>query len=145
MVSVSIDATLIYQLLAFLILMFVLNRILYKPILGILNERETKFQSLRDGAAESKKLLDEGEAEEKESRTEVLRQGVKSFNALKAEGQSREKEIHENAQKEAAKNLETAMESIRGDTEAAKADLAKEAAKIGNEIASRILGREIAA
>jgi F-type H+-transporting ATPase subunit b len=145
MVSVSINATLIYQLLAFLILMFVLNKILYKPILGIINERERKFQSLKDGAADSKKLLEQGEAEEKESGIEVRRQGSKSFNVLKAEGQAREKEIHEKAQQEAAKSLELAMESIRSDVQAAKEDLDKEASKIGGEIASRLLGREVAA
>jgi F-type H+-transporting ATPase subunit b len=143
MVSISIDWTLIAQLLTFLILMFIMNKILYKPILKILRERESEFEELKERAQVSKKVMEEGEAEASEKHTEVLRLAVKSYNTLKSEGQSREKEILETAQKEATTKLDTASQNLQKEIEDAKGDLKLEAQKIAQDIASKLLGREL--
>jgi F-type H+-transporting ATPase subunit b len=143
MVSVALDWTLLVQLLNFLILMFILNKVLIKPIMAILRERENVFENLKEKAQTSKKQLEEGEAEAQNSRTEVLKSGVKVLNTLKGEGQVREKELLEGAQKEASQRLDAAKKALEGDLAAAKGDLELQARNLGITIASKLLGRSL--
>ncbi|MDR2349141.1 MAG: ATP synthase F0 subunit B [Deltaproteobacteria bacterium] len=145
MVTLTLNWTLATQLLVFLVLMWVLNKILYKPILEILRKREDVFEDLKEKARSAKKAMEEGESESEEKRTEVLRLGVKSYNTLKEEGHSMEKDILGKAQKEAAKNLEDAVAKLKGEVDAAGDELRSEAEKLGREMASALLGREIKA
>jgi F-type H+-transporting ATPase subunit b len=55
---ISINATLIVQVINFLILMYILDRILFKPILRIVEERE---KTVRDSKMEMSRLKDEAE------------------------------------------------------------------------------------
>ncbi len=49
MITVIPDISLVYQMINFLILLFVLNQLLYKPIRKILLERKAKIQGLESG------------------------------------------------------------------------------------------------
>ena len=44
---ISINATLIFQVINFLILMWILNRLLYRPILKIIEEREQTLENTK--------------------------------------------------------------------------------------------------
>jgi F-type H+-transporting ATPase subunit b len=143
-VSVAIDWTLIAQLITFVILMVILNKILYKPILAILKERETMCDNLKNKAANSKELLEKGEKEEKDARGESLSQGAALQGKLRDEGRKQETDILKKAQDEASEKIEAARKGLQADVEAAKGDLAKEAKLIAQEMASKILGRDLA-
>ncbi|MDR2198233.1 MAG: ATP synthase F0 subunit B [Deltaproteobacteria bacterium] len=143
MVSVAIDWTLIAQLITFLILMFVLNRILFKPILAILREREDIYEGLKRKAQDSKSQLEEGEAEEKSSRAGALAEGARLQGILRGEGQKKESEVLAAAQEEAAGNLEKARGALRDDVFRARKELEMEAAVLAREMAAKILKRDL--
>ena len=67
---VSIDSTMWFQMANFLILMFVLNVVLFKPILRVLERREKHFQ----GLDEEVKSLDQSVEEKMANYEEKLRQ-----------------------------------------------------------------------
>ncbi|MDR2461084.1 MAG: hypothetical protein LBE38_09990 [Deltaproteobacteria bacterium] len=143
MVSVAIDWTLLAQLVTFLVLMFILNEILFKPIQAILKERARVFEDLKDRAQKSKDSLAEGEAKEESSKAEALRSGNEALKALRSEGKAKEKEILDKAQAEAAKKMEAAQKSLESEVAQAKGDLELQAKALGSQIASKLLGREI--
>ncbi|MDR2404753.1 MAG: ATP synthase F0 subunit B [Deltaproteobacteria bacterium] len=143
MVSVAIDWTLIAQLITFLVLMFILNKILYQPILAILKKREGIYDDLKEKAQESKEQLEAGEKEEVKSRNDALSEGAKLQGALRSDGQREESDILKKAQDDAAGKLEVARNALKGDVEAARVELKSEASSIAREMASKILRREL--
>ncbi|MDR1314477.1 MAG: ATP synthase F0 subunit B [Deltaproteobacteria bacterium] len=145
MVSVALDWTLVAQLVTFLVLMFVLNQILFKPILNVLREREMLFEDLKGKAASFKDQLEQGEAEEKSERTGAVKEGEKAQNARKLEGQAEERSILEKAQAESAGRLEDAAKDLEAQVAEAKKGLEAEARTLGLDIAQKLLGREIRA
>ena len=60
---VNINATLIAQILNFLVLVFVLAKFVYKPVLGIMEERKNKIARGLESAAKSKKDAEAVKAE----------------------------------------------------------------------------------
>jgi F-type H+-transporting ATPase subunit b len=142
-VSVAIDWTLIAQLITFLVLMFILNRILFRPILAILKERENIYETLKRKAQDARTQLEQGEREEGEVRAGALSEGAKLQGTLRNEGQNVEKDILEQAQKEAAEKLEAARAGLQRDVEAARVELRDEARVLSHQMASKILKREL--
>ncbi|MDR2613602.1 MAG: hypothetical protein LBG06_12605 [Deltaproteobacteria bacterium] len=143
MVSVALDWTLVAQLITFLILMFILNKILFRPILNILREREALFEELKAKAAGFKSQLEDGEAEEASERAGALKEGEKAQAARKAEGQAEERAVLEKAQAESSRKLEEAAKALQAQVSEARLGLQSEARAIGHDIAQKLLGREI--
>ncbi|MDR1082112.1 MAG: ATP synthase F0 subunit B [Deltaproteobacteria bacterium] len=143
MVSVDLDWTLVVQLVTFLVLMFILNRILFRPILNILRERERLFEDLKGKSAQFKEQLELGEAEEKSERAGAVKDGEKAQTARKIEGQAEERGILEKAQAESSRKLEDAARDLAAQVADAKKGLEAEARILGLDIAQKLLGREI--
>ncbi|MEE4363818.1 MAG: ATP synthase F0 subunit B, partial [Desulfotignum sp.] len=70
MITVIPDISLVYQMINFLILLFVLNLVLYKPIRKVLLERKAKVQGLEGGVEKASADL----ASQEESYRNGLRQ-----------------------------------------------------------------------
>jgi F-type H+-transporting ATPase subunit b len=136
---------LLVQLITFLVLTFILNKVLFKPILAIIRERESISEGMKRKAQESKSQLEAGEAAEKSSRSDSLTEGVRLQGVLRAEGQAEEGGILKKAQDEAAEKLAAARRGLAADVEAARGELEKEAAALARDMASKILKRELAA
>jgi F-type H+-transporting ATPase subunit b len=130
-------------LITFLILMIILNKILYKPILAIIQKREGIYEDLKQKAQESKSQLDKGEEEEKSARVESLAEGAKLQGALKGDGQTAERDILSKAQNEASEKLEAARAGLRGDIDSAREELKGEAQNLAKDMASKILKRQL--
>ncbi len=109
---ISLDRSLIIQAINFLILLFLLHRLLYKPLLAKMEERS--------GAI--KKSLDEAQA----ARTEATRQQEENAGRLKA-AYAEAAAIREQALKEAAEEQKRLVDAARAESqrmiESAKAEM----------------------
>ena len=61
MITVIPDISMIYQMINFLVLLFVLNLVLYKPIRNVLLERKAKIKGMQEGAQKASSDLSAGE------------------------------------------------------------------------------------
>ncbi|UQZ87922.1 hypothetical protein C4J81_01290 [Deltaproteobacteria bacterium Smac51] len=143
MVSISFDASLVIQLINFLLLLAALNFLLYKPIRKILAERKELFDRLKDKAAKAKTEIEGGESEKARLNAESLRQGLHLKNDLVSKGLEEEKSILAKAQDEAARQTSEAKNRLRESTAAAREALARETEAIARDMAEKILGRKI--
>lgn len=134
----------ILQTLAFLILLFVLGKFAWKPILSGLKEREETIENALLSAekaknemqalqADNQKLLAEARAE----RDKILKEAVATANAIKEEAK-------EETSKIAAKMIEDAKASIENEKRAALADVKSTVAALSLEITEKILKKELA-
>lgn len=143
MVSIDINASLLWQIANFLVLIFVLNVVLYKPIRGILKERAAKFAQLGaeinagvEGAAAKAKELEDRRAESR-------RQGAQIREELKNEGRSKERDLIQAATKEMEESVAKVRAEIASEIGKAREELKAQVQTFGVELAQKILGRSI--
>jgi F-type H+-transporting ATPase subunit b len=128
----------------FLLLMFILNKILYQPILKILEEREKK---INDGQQEVKGLAAQG--------NKLVATYNEKLQAAKVEAMANKA----NARKDAVEQVNAVIQEARGkaeqeilqvrqrvaeEIEAAKKELEPELASMAATIAEQVLGRKVA-
>jgi len=128
----------------FLLLMFILNKILYQPILKVLEEREKK---IGDGQQEVKELAAQG--------NHLVATYNEKLQAAKVEAMSGKA----NARKQAVEQVNVVIQEARGkaeqvilqvrqqvasEIEAAKKELEPELASMAATIAEQVLGRKVA-
>jgi len=133
----------IFQMVAFLILIFVLGKFAWKPILAGLKEREETIEGALAAAeqaknemaalqADNEKLLAEARAE----RDKVLKEAVATANAIKEEAK-------EETSKITAKMIEDAKATIDNEKRAALAEVKTQVAELSLEITEKILKKEL--
>lgn len=132
------------QTVLLLLLIFLMVKFAWKPILNSLNEREEGIQGALDAAENAKKemqnLQSDNEKLLKEARAE--REGM-----LKEAREIKEKLIADakgEAQEQANKMIAQAQESIRSEKQAALAELKNQVANISVEIAEKVVRGELA-
>lgn len=140
---ISINATLVVQVINFLILIFILNKILFGPILKTLEERE---QSIADTQAEMKRL--QVEAHEKAELLESqLSQARRESSARKAEAQaeasSQAEAILDKAQAEATDHFRDAQNRTEAQVEQARSSLSEFKDAIVEMVLLKVMGRKI--
>ena len=141
---IELNWTMLVQLINFLLLIWILNRILYRPVLKVLNERDSRISGAQD---KTKKLIGQGESL-------VADYEVRLRNA-KIEAMALKTEIRKEAAAESSRIIDEARqqsESIVGEMRASmsselervRRELEPELGSLASEIAEQILGRKVA-
>ncbi len=139
---IEVDYTVVVQIVAFLILWFLLSRLLFSPFLRLLDERERKTEGVK---AETSSLLDEGERirAEYESR---IKSAWDEANAAKetiiAEGRQERERLLIHAREESARLIETVRAEILGEMQKGRQVAAREAEVIARQMEEKILERK---
>lgn len=143
MVSIDITSSLIFQIINFVVLIFLLNVVLYKPIRGILAERKAKIAQMNseinastEGAAAKAQQLEADRAEARKAGASV-REGIKS------EARGKEREIINAATAEMEQTVGKLRAQIAEEIGQARDQLKGQVQSFGVELASKILGRSI--
>jgi F-type H+-transporting ATPase subunit b len=141
---ISLDISILYQAILFVILWLILNKVLFQPYLKLLDERERRTTGAQHDSTE---LEHEGarlraQYEEKVAQAQSLAAGERE-RLLQAARQEREK-ILAQARQEAEQILTRRRQEIATALDAERRLAAAEAATIGAEIASKVLGRKVA-
>jgi F-type H+-transporting ATPase subunit b len=140
---VSLDYSLGIQIVNFLLLIFILNILLYKPILGMIDKRKKHFEAsdaeikrlqetVEQKMADYEEKLRQAKAAAIEQKNEIIRQGVEeaktAIDAVKAEIPGRMERFH------------TQMD---GEIGTAKKILTDHSQQLSVEIAEKVLGRSL--
>lgn len=128
-----------WTLVVFGILVFLLSKFAWGPILGAVNAREAGIQSALDEAAarnnEAARLL----AEHKEQLADARRQANELIAEGKAAGESVRKDIEDKARQEAQGIVERARREIERERDAALDMLRRESVELALAAASRLM------
>lgn len=132
-----------WQLVTFLIVLFLLTKFAWKPIMSALRERETSIENALSAAekaklemqglkAENEKLLAEARLE----RDKILKEASDAGNALVENARNK-------ANEEGSRMIAQAREAIDNEKRAAITEVKNMAAALSIEIAERILRKEL--
>jgi F-type H+-transporting ATPase subunit b len=140
---ISLDISILYQIVIFLGLWLILSKLLFRPYLDLLEERERKTSGVRQDAGE---LEHEGarlKAEYEDKITQARSAGTAAKDAIiQAARQERERLIQQ-ARDEAAGALESVRRDIESQLERARSLAAAEVAGVAEDMVSKILGRRV--
>lgn len=143
MVSIDITSSLWFQIANFLILIFLLNVVLYKPIRGILAERKAKFAQMA-GEISTTQESAAAKAEKLEADRALARKdGATLREELKTEGRGKERELINAATAEMEETVSKLRAQIADEIGQARNQLKAEVQTFGQELAQKILGRSI--
>ena len=141
MITVIPDISLIYQMINFLVLLYVLNLVLYRPIRKVLLERKAKIEGMQTGAEKAADDLVAGEDAYKNGLKKARAEGLLKKDAFIEEASGEEQEIIDRINKKAQANLAEIKKQVANETEQARKSLEGEVEAYANAIGERILGR----
>ena len=138
---ISINATLLLQIIHILILVFILNRILFRPIQGIIQKREDQLLKEKDDIKHLEEEADRLKNQFKEQQISARKDAALERGKLKEAGSGEAGEFIEASRKEAATIRAKADEVAENELEKAKPFLPKQSTLLAEDIVERLIER----
>jgi F-type H+-transporting ATPase subunit b len=139
----TINGTLIAQLVIFLLVLFILYRLAWGPLLRILNERRAR---IAQGVEATQKAMQELEAAEKERQAkleEARREAQTILDRIAKQGEDLRKELEAKAREQADALIAKARAEIQQERQKAVQDLRSQVADLAVMAAGRIIGESL--
>lgn len=133
----------VWQTLAFLLLVFLLGKFAWKPVLKSIHERERSIDDALEAAKKAKeemaRLTNENEALLKQARAErdvILKEAKQLKDQIVSDAKA-------SAQTEGAKLIEKAKQEIDSQKTAALAEVKNQVAELSLQIAEKVLNKQL--
>jgi F-type H+-transporting ATPase subunit b len=141
---ITINETLIFQLLSFFLLVYILNRIMIRPLLRVRSEREALLDRISGEINTTENRFDQISHEIEAQENAARKAAFKIRNKIEANGQQAADEIMAKARKEIDTLKIKAHEDMSARLAAARQEIQKEAAAISDRMIASLLGRRSA-
>jgi F-type H+-transporting ATPase subunit b len=123
----------------FFALLFILNSILFQPLLKVFKERETTIKGSLDAAQEMTRRREDSIANLNRELSEARSKSKQVFDALRNEGLQKQKEVLSATSAEASGILEKARAEIKTEAEKARKTLRSDVDKFSDEIVRKLV------
>lgn len=133
----------VYQLLAFLVLLALLRKYAFGPLMGIMKKREEHITSEIESAETSRKEAEGILAEQKETLKQARVEAQQLIESAKKTGEQQEKDIIAAAREEATRLKESALKDIEREKDQAITALREQVASLSVLIATKVIEKEI--
>ena len=139
---IDINLTIVIQVVQFLLLLFVLNRFLFRPTINLIEEREQKITTWKE---ETKNFHESMQARLQSYESQIVE--------AKVDAQAQQELVTEELQKEEDKKLEavseeavrivvSTREKLQEETELLRGQLREQAEEMSQLVAEKVLGRK---
>jgi len=140
---ISVDGSLFIQIGNFLVLIWVLNLILYRPIRNILLERKEKIVGLEENIDSFGKEAGDKDAEYHAGIRSARAKGMQEKEKLIQAAEAEEKAIVGKINEKASADLAKMKEKVAKEAESVRKELLQQVDTFANEIGQKILGRAV--
>ncbi|MBI3592447.1 MAG: ATP synthase F0 subunit B [Nitrospirae bacterium] len=123
----------------FLILLFILNIILFKPIAKMLKEREGATTGALEKARAMTAKKEDAVAKMNAELTAARNKAKEAFESLREAGQTAQKETMSKAEAQAVEMIEKARKELQAEAEKARAELKADIEKFSEEIVRKLV------
>lgn len=140
---IALDYTVIVQIVAFLFFWFLLAKLLFRPFLRLLEERERRTEGVK---AETSSLMEEGERLRREYESGIQRardEGHAVKEGIVEEARRTRERLLVQVREETARLLEAVRQEVQREMQRGREFAAQEAEWIAQQMAEKILGRKI--
>jgi len=140
---ISVDGSLWIQMINFLVLIWVMNLVLYKPIRKILQQRKEKISGVVESIEDLNLQAEESETAYGAGVKKARVEGLKEKEALIEAASQEEKQILDEINRKSQARLVEIREKVANEAEAARKSLEKEIDVFAKAIGHKILGRAV--
>ena len=141
---ITINATLFHQLIAFLIFLFIINQIMFRPLRKVMAERDGVIEKIKADTTNAGKTLERLNEELKERESEVRIEALKVQHELEANGNQVSAEILKSTLQEIETLKDKNEAIVKNQITEARKHLQKEAEALSMNIMEKLLGRRLA-
>ena len=140
---ITTDITLFIQIVNMVVLMFLLNGVLYKPIRNILKERSEKLQAMQENISKFEKNAKLRQEEVDLKMTKASGKAKAALDSARAEAQAVGDAKLAEIRAEADSTKEAKLAELRAQIESARTSLRSNLDGFAADMASKILGRSL--
>jgi F-type H+-transporting ATPase subunit b len=131
------------QIINFVLLIFILNRLLYKPLLGMIDKRKQKFADSEAGIRRLQETVEQQMAAYEEKLRRAKAAAVEEKNEIIRRGAEEARAITDAVRAEIPELMEQFQIRMGREIDAAKRILTNQSQKLSIEIAEKVLGRSL--
>lgn len=140
---ISIDKTLFLQMINFIILMVVLNYLLYRPLLGIIEKRKKILESSAEEVERLKKTIEDKQKEYEEKLRLAKQEALDLKASLLKEANDEARAMIDERRNKIPAMMAEVQERVAKEVEAARKILHNQSRELSREIAEKVLGRSL--
>ena len=140
---IQIDWSVGAQLVTFLVLVFLLNMVLFRPIREALKARQARMDAQKSDIDFMETTGQGVDRETKDKLAAARREGVEARESLKQKGSEAEAALLEEIKREVNQEWSQVEERIKSDVARARKSLQTQTQSFAQTLASKILGREL--
>ncbi len=140
---ISINETLIVQVISFLIFLFVINRIMFQPLLKTRGDRDQYLNQIAQDIVQAKEDVEQYTSELEERRNTIRSEAFEINKELEAVGNQEATDIVDAAVKEVSTIREDTTRKIEAQIVEARKQVQKEFEPLAIQIMEKILDRRI--
>lgn len=139
---IEINLTIVIQVVQFLLLLFILNRFLFRPTINLVEEREQKITTWEE---ETKKFHQSMQARLQSYEDQILEakaQAQEQQELVTAELKEEEEKKLEAVSEEALRIVVSTREKLQEETEVLRVQLREQAEEMSQLVTEKVLGRK---
>jgi len=140
---IHLDFSIVYQIILFLILWVILNKILFQPYLHLLNERERKTTGAEHDSSDLERDGARLKAQYEEKIAQAQAAGYAAKDAIVQDGRQQREKILSHARDEAAGILERVRNEVASTLEQERRLAAAEVSNVASAMVAKVLGRTV--
>lgn len=140
---IHLDISILYQVVLFVILWMILNKLLFKPYLHLLEEREQKTTGAQHDSSDLEHEAARLKAQYEERIAKAQASAYAAKDALLQDARQQREKILTQAREEAAKNLDQVRHDVASALEQEKRLAESEVAHVAQDMVSKVLGRSV--
>jgi len=140
---IELNYTFFFQAVLFFTLIIILNHLLYKPILSILEKRQKNFEDSENTVKNLEQTIDSKMAEYENKIQQAKMKAVEEKGDILKEGTDKAKEIIEAVRSEVPGMMDDFRKKLDAEVGDARALLDSKSKVLSVEIAEKVLGRGI--
>jgi len=140
---ISINATLIIQLLSFLIFMFIINRIMFKPLVEVQGSRASRMEAMRLQISEAEQTVARMLAELERKELKAKDEAFERQRVLDADAKQQVNKIFDTVKAEIETLKVQTNQNVKAQIQNAREHLAAESQKLSRVIMEKTLDRRL--
>ena len=138
---ISINETLIVQVIGFLIFLFVINRIMFRPLRNVISDRDIHIERVQRDIIQAQKEVVSITSQIQEQEAATRKEAMELKDDLESNGSQQAKEIFESVKKEITASSQKIQQEIAVRISEERQALEKESEALALNVIEKILGR----
>jgi len=138
---ISINETLIVQVIGFLIFLFVINRVMFRPLRNVMSDRDIHIERVQRDIIQAQKEVASITSQIQEQEAATRKEALELKDDLESDGSQQAKEIFESVKKEIVVSSQKIQQEIAVRISEERQALEKESKALALNIIEKILGR----